>query len=61
MQKSKKERMKNAGQGLLATGAALGAGGIWTRETWLIIPMAIFLFFGAMLYTASRLEETEED
>lgn len=61
MQKTKKERMKSAGQGLLATGVALGIGGVYTGHSISLIFFVIFMFFGTMFYTASRLEDTEEN
>lgn len=56
MQKTKKERMKSAGQGLLATGGALGIGGLYADHNFSLLFSAIFIFFGSMFYTASRLD-----
>jgi len=60
-QKTKKQRMKAAGQGLIATGVGLGFGAAYSGEMLIAVPMAIFIFFGVMLYMTSRMEAEEEE
>ncbi len=58
--KSKKEAMKHAGQGLMATGVAFGVGGAYSGEMLLIWPMAIFIFLGVFFYSSWWIQEKEE-
>jgi len=59
--KTKKERMKSAGQGLIATGVGLGAGAAYSGEMLLGVLMAIFIFFGVLIYTTSKMEDEAEE